>query len=218
MALIHAAVAAALFTGLLSSGCRSARESAPDAAEEGAAAEMDVGARLKPGLTVTLEVRVLGKKELEVKAKRVSGNGTLVLPLVGVVDVTGMTLSRLSAELTKRYSEFLVDPLVILDFVTDRESDAASPWGYVTVLGKVKRPGRVNIPATQDLTVSDAIQRAGGLDSSAKDSAIRVSREKPDGTAESLDVNLRAVGSRGESRNDLTLEPGDVVFVPQMIF
>jgi len=96
--------------------------------------------------------------------------------------------------------------------------DAISPWGQVTVLGRVKQPGRVNIPPTKDLTVSAAIQNAGGLDSSAKDSAIRVTRRLDDGTYQTMDVDLRAVGARGARANDLILRDGDVVFVPQMMF
>ena len=130
----------------------------------------------------------------------------------------GMTLTELSEALTGRYRDFFVDPQVVVDFVMDPDSDAVSPWGHVTVLGRVKKPGRVNMPPTQDLTVSDAIQRAGGLDTSAKDSAIRVTRQRRNGLSEAIEVDLRAFGSRGQVKNDLILQSGDVVFVPEMIF
>ena len=186
-----------------------------DGAEKGPGEKL---ARLKPGLMVQVTVVVLGKKEIEELNRRVADEGTLVLPLLGTVKVEGMTPSELSADLTKRYARFFVDPHVVVDFVTERGTDAPSPWGYVTVLGCVKNPGRVSIPATQDLTVSAAIQQAGGLKPSGKDSAIEVRRQGAAGKAEVIAVNLRAAGTRAEKREDPVLQSQDVVFVPEMIF
>ena len=97
-------------------------------------------------------------------------------------------------------------------------TDAVSPWGSVTLLGRVKSPGRVPIPPTRDLTVSAAIQRAGGFDSSARKTAIRVTHRADDGSLSVREVDLEAVGSRGELEHDIVLAPDDVVFVPEMIF
>jgi protein involved in polysaccharide export with SLBB domain len=129
-----------------------------------------------------------------------------------------MSLDDLAGILTALYGDYFVQPQVVVEFVRDEDSDRIMAWGYVTVLGRVKNPGRVSIPPTQDLTVSGAIQKAGGLDTSAKDSAIRVTRQLPSGKARKYDVNLRRVGSAGTVKDDLILKPGDVVFVPEMMF
>jgi protein involved in polysaccharide export with SLBB domain len=173
---------------------------------------------LAPGLIVGISVLVSGQKEIDEPTKRISNNGELNLPLVGNVRVRGMTLEELSVELQKRYQKYFVDPQVVVEFVRDQNSDLISPWGYVTVLGRVKTPGRVNIPPTQDLTVSSAIQQAGGLDTSARDSAIKITRRNIQGQSEQYEVNLRNVGSKGYVQDDLLLKSGDVVFVPEMIF
>ena len=86
------------------------------------------------------------------------------------------------------------------------------------VLGRVRTPGRVNIPPTQDLTVSAAIQQAGGLDTSAKDSSVRVTRRSLEGSPEVFIIDFSAIGSRGRSENDLVLKPGDLIFVPERVF
>jgi protein involved in polysaccharide export with SLBB domain len=86
------------------------------------------------------------------------------------------------------------------------------------VLGRVKEPGRVAIPATRDLTVSGAIQQAGGFAPSAKDSAILVTRSLPDGKTESRTINLKAVGTAGRLEDDIILQAEDVVFVPEAMF
>jgi polysaccharide export outer membrane protein len=165
-----------------------------------------------------VSVLVSGKKEIEEPAKRISNSGEISLPLIGNVQVSGMDLDELVTRLTTLYKEYFVQPQVVVDFVKGEDSDMVSPWGYVTVLGRVKNPGRVSIPPTQDVTISGAIQKAGGLATSAKDSAIRVTRRLPDGTAAQFEVDLRSVGSRGRVSDDLILKPGDGVFVPEMIF
>jgi len=173
---------------------------------------------LKQGLVLRIDVHDLGKKEIEEPARRVGDQGEITLPLLGVVKVTDRTIDELAAELQRRYAQYYVNPQVVVEFVTDEKSGGTMPWGYVTVLGRVKKPGRVFIPATRDLTVSSAVQEAGGLDTSAKDTAIRLTRVGDDGKALSQDINLRAVGSKGELSGDLVLRPGDVVYVPELVF
>jgi polysaccharide export outer membrane protein len=173
---------------------------------------------LRPGLLVRVSVLVSGKREVDAEVKRVSDSNMLDLPLVGTVPVEGMTLSMLIADLQRRYQEFFINPQVIAEFVVDERPDAISPWGSVNVLGRVRSPGRVNIPPTQDLTVSAAIQQAGGLDTSARASSIRVTRRTEDGKRQRITVDLTAIGRQGEAENDLILRPGDIIFVPERIF
>lgn len=173
---------------------------------------------LRPGLLVRVTVLVSGKREIDAEVKRVSDNNLLDLPLIGPVAVQGLTLSELNSTLQTRYQDYFIDPQVLAEFVFEERPDAISPWGSVVVLGRVKTPGRVNIPPTQDLTVSGAIQQAGGLDTSAKSSAIRLTRRKPDGSTERITVDFSAVGQQGTVENDLILRPGDLIFVPERVF
>jgi polysaccharide export outer membrane protein len=173
---------------------------------------------LRPGLLIRVTVLVSGKRGVDAEVRRVTDNSQVDLPLIGPVSVKGMTLAELNGALQVWYQDFFIDPQVLAEFVVEERPDAASPWGSVVVLGRVKTPGRVNIPATQDLTVSGAIQQAGGLDTSARSSAIRLTRRKPDGGTERLTVNFSDVGKRGDVDKDLILKPGDVIFVPEGFF
>jgi predicted RNA-binding protein with TRAM domain len=56
------------------------------------------------------------------------------------------------------------------------------------------------------------------LASSARDTAIRVSRTLPDGEMRQFTVNMRVVGRDGQAEADMLLIPGDVVFVPEAVF
>lgn len=175
-------------------------------------------ATLRPGLVVNVTVLVAGKKQVEEVGRRVSETGTLSLPLLGALAVDGETLDSLTDRLTSGYREFFVAPQVIVDFVRDAQSDDVYPWGFVTVLGRVKRPGRVSIPPTRDLTLSGAIQQAGGFDTSAKDTAIQVTRRETDGHTATRQINLREVGVRGRLENDIPLMPDDLVYIPELVF
>ena len=175
--------------------------------------------RLKPGLMIQLQVLVAGNKEIDEPNKRISNSGEISLPLVGNVDVRGLTLDEFSDKLTELYSDYYVQPQIVVQFVQDQTSELISPWGFVTVLGRVRSPGRVSIPPTQDLTVSGAIQQAGGLDTSAKQTAIRITRPGANGDAsEQFETNLKEVGSRGNAADDFILKSGDIIFVPEMMF
>ena len=179
----------------------------------------DESVRLRPGLVLDVTVLVSGKKEIEEPGKRISDNSMITLPLLGAVKIKeDDTLDTLSLHLAELYKEYFVHPQAIVDFVRDDNKEGLSPWGNVTVLGRVKKPGKISIPATRDLTLSAAIQQAGGFDTSAKDRAIRITRRLPDGTMNTREVDLHSVGAQGLVEDDILLEPDDVVFVPELVF
>lgn len=174
--------------------------------------------RIRPGLILNVMVLVNGEPEFPEVARRVSDAGTITLPLVGSIPASGSTLAELNAQLNEAYNEYYVRPQVFIDYARDNGDETLAPWGYATVMGRVKHPGRVAIPATRDLTLSVAIQLAGGLDTSAKETAIRISHGNSGGGVDSKTVDLRAIGAAGKLRNDIVLQPGDVVFVPELRF
>ena len=175
--------------------------------------------RIQPGHVLTVTVISQGKREFEETAKRVSATGSITLPLIGLAHVEGLTMTELVDVLHERYAEFIHDPMIDVSFMIDSSPGAVSPWGTVTILGRVNQPGRISIPPTQDLTLSMAVQLAGGLDTSARDTSIRISRRNPDtGAMEVMDVNLRAAASDGQIENDILLQAGDVIYVPQRVF
>ncbi len=171
--------------------------------------------KLRPGFVVRVQVLVMGKTELDEQARRISDAGVVTLPLIGNVYLADLTIAEAQAMLRTMYSRYYVNSEVIVECVMDG-GEAASPWGYVTVLGRVRKPGPVNVPPTRDLTVSRAIQMAGGLDTSARSDAIRVTRTLDDRT-ERFTVDLDRIGSSGRTTDDVPLLPGDVVYVPEAL-
>jgi polysaccharide export outer membrane protein len=214
-----AALVVAAFTGCAATDAprinRIDRPPAPDASltEKAPASSPDQAGKVRPGLNLRIMVLVSGVKEFDETSRQVSARGTLEVPLVGKVEVAGLTLQEVEVLLTERFKEFLVQPQVVVEYVHG-EGSSISPWGYVTVLGRVRNPGKLPVPATRDLTVSAAIQQAGGFDTSARTSKIRVTRQMPTGETRRMTVDLRAY-AKGDLDEDLLLHAGDVVFVPE---
>ncbi len=179
-------------------------------------APSDMGGVVRPGLSLSVTVMVAGREEISGSSRQVAEEGTLDLPLIGKVTVAGLRRIEVEALLTERYRTYLVEPQVVIEFAQPSGSKI-SPWGYVTVLGRIRDPGKIPIPATDDLTVSAAIQQAGGLITSARDSSIRVTRQKEDGTVRRMEVDLKAY-AKGRLDEDIVLRAGDVVFVPESVW
>lgn len=80
----------------------------------------------------------------------------------------------------------------------------------ISVLGTVKKPGEFFATAESALTVSRVIALAGGVERPNSLSQIRVTRGD-----KSFEVDIRSLLESGKGGNDMTLQPGDVVYVPE---
>lgn len=164
-----------------------------------------------------LSVSVFNEADLTGGNHRVEARGTINLPLVGDVRVYGLTLSQAADTIENAYRDgrFLRDPQVT---VTVEEYSAR----VVTVMGKVKYPGRVNLPPEQQWTIKDVITQVGGFDDTARGTDVRVTRTMPDGTVKviHLDVQSALLGKdRATTSIDASfvVEPDDSVYVPEKI-
>lgn len=80
----------------------------------------------------------------------------------------------------------------------------------ISVLGTVKQPGQFYATPESPLTVSRVIALAGGVDRPNSLSQIRVTRGD-----KSFEVDVRSILESGKPGNDMSLEPGDIVYVPE---
>lgn len=156
-----------------------------------------------------LEISVYQQPDLERKL-RVSQNGTVSFPLVGIVKVGGLSVAGAEAALSKRLQEFIIDPQVSI-FIKEYGNKK------VFVLGEVKTPGSYELPTESRLTVLEAISLAGGFTAIAATDRTKVIRTV-EGKSQSFVVEVSAITKRGEKDKDLPLEPNDVIYVPQSFF
>jgi protein involved in polysaccharide export with SLBB domain len=84
----------------------------------------------------------------------------------------------------------------------------------VAVLGMVKRPGPFPMPDGKALTVAEAVSLAGGVEKRGRASRIGVIRVV-DGQSTVTPVDLGKVLSKGSAEQNLVLQDGDIVYVPE---
>ena len=150
-----------------------------------------------------LEVRVFGEEELTGEYQ-VEVDGTLNFPLIGSVNVAGLTPTEASRDVATR----LEDGYLNNADVTIRVMEANSR--QIVVLGKVKEPG--SYPYIDGMTVVQAIAQAGGLDEDHAANRTTITRIEGDHQV-IIRVRFGDV-SRGKAPN-VILRPKDTVLVPE---
>lgn len=86
----------------------------------------------------------------------------------------------------------------------------------IYVNGAVANPDAIEFPADEPVTVLQAITAAGGTTDRANESRVQVIRQAEDGTKQIFKVNLKRI--RRGKKDDLPLEPNDIVDVPESFF
>ena len=202
-------------------GCESVRDLFRDqqrvAPEE--VAKWWKGPRVRAGIALTIQVGTAATPMTSMNCL-VDQDGTITLPLLlqKPVYCDGMKLDELKDLLIKEYSVYYRQPQVTVTFAP-YDGKGVSPWGTITVMGEVGNQGPVNMPATMDMTVTRALQAAGGCRPFADRSRIRVTRcIDEEGNQARYIVDLNEIGKFGRPDKDMVLRPGDVVWVPETIF
>lgn len=108
-------------------------------------------------LTANDVVHVMVYQEPDLEAKvRVSKDGTIVMALLGSVQVGGKTREQAARHIRDLLGDkYLVNPQVSLDVVEFSKR-------RFTVLGQVQRPGTYEIPGDESVNLLQAISMAGG--------------------------------------------------------
>lgn len=157
------------------------------------------------GLDDVFEARVYGEADMS-GVYRVASDGTISLPLVGRVQVAGMTPSEAGEALAAQLAQYFRNPHVAV-FVKEYNSKK------VYVFGEVRNPG--TFAFSPGMNIIQAITSAGGFEKLADKDATFVTRLR-EGQEQRLRVSVKAIGE-GRTAN-FQLEPGDIVYVPETYF
>lgn len=154
-----------------------------------------------------LEITVFQAEELN-RTVRVRPDGTISLPLVGLLRVSGRTTGELEALLADRYgADYLREPQLSVLVQEYR----AHP---VSVLGEVNQPGTYYLQAPR--TLVEILSQAGGLTEHAGTIAyLRREKQGSESDVELVSIDLSALLSDGERGLELTVRDNDTLFVPK---
>lgn len=150
-----------------------------------------------------LEIKVFELPEFN-HTVRVSEDGSITLPLLGNVQVGGLTKERVEQKLAELLDKYVKKAQVSV-FIKEYQSSR------VAVIGAVEKPGMYELVGRQ--TLLQIISQAGGFKENAANE-IYVLREGEGGNTASISIDLEDLLLNGNQRLNIPLQPNDVINIP----
>jgi polysaccharide export outer membrane protein len=163
--------------------------------------------RIGPG--DSLHVFVFENDQLSVTVP-VRPDGKISTPLVEDMVAVGKTPSQLARDIETALSTYVKSPKVNVVVL-----EALSVYSQVKVIGEVKEPKA--LPYHEGMTVLEALLDAKGLTQFAAGNRARIIRTV-NGKTQEIKVKIESLVNRGDVTQNLPLQPGDVLVVPQTRF
>lgn len=133
-------------------------------------------------------------------------DGRISMEKVGDIHVAGKTPKELSEAITIAYAEIIKNPevtVIVRNF-----------GGYqVYVLGEVNVPGAY--PIQQNMTILQALAKAGGQKDTANLKSILLLRRQLDGGIAANRIDLSVPSLEEINKNDRSVEAFDIIYVPK---
>lgn len=137
----------------------------------------------------------------------IAPDGYVSLEGIGDFYAAGKSLPELRRALVTAYSGILHNPIVNVEL-----KDFQKPFFIVN--GQVTHPGKYDL--RENITVTEALAIAGGATDAAKSSQVLLFRRLPGGSmVEVRKLDMRRMYKKGDLTEDVSLKPGDLIFVPQ---
>jgi polysaccharide biosynthesis/export protein len=165
-----------------------------------------------------LVLNIADLDEVKNLSVRIGSDGSLDLPLIGIVQAAGITAPALRQVLANRYSKYITNPHVSLQVSTSLSRT-------VSILGEVNSPGVEEMAGS--LTLLGAISKAGGIRAEAGSQVI-VTRNEGEGQFALPETYVTSVGGHTRAvlplddllaekspQNNIVLQAGDVITIPK---
>lgn len=136
----------------------------------------------------------------------VQPDGYVTLSNAGDLDVAGCTVPEVTQAIRQVYSHILKDPTISVLL-----KDFDKP--YFIAGGAVGHPGKYELRG--DTSVVEAIEMAGGFTDSAKHSQVLLFRRLSRDWMETKILDVKKMLHDKSLKEDIHLQPGDMVFVPE---
>jgi polysaccharide biosynthesis/export protein len=137
---------------------------------------------------------------------RISESGAVSLPMVGKLQLGGLTIPQAEALLESKLKDgnFIQKPQVTMAVINFRSQQ-------VSILGNVGKPGRYPLEV-KGMRLTDLLANAGGVTSVGSDSLIHTRREA-NGKVVTKEIDLPSIYLNNDQSQDLVLQGGDSVYV-----
>lgn len=206
---------------------RAARQSAASTAQTGS---VNAGAAVLNSMDVldnnqaisagdTISIRILEDRR-DALQQKVAVTGEVQAPYVGLVNARGKTCRDLAFTIKKELEKnFFKNATVVISIDLLNPEDQMKirdvDLEYYVVFGIVARQGKYDLPSNEDITISQAILRAGGFAQFANKEKIKIIRKTPQGLKTIL-VNVDGIMSKGDLERDIYIRKDDVIIVKEL--
>ncbi len=133
-------------------------------------------------------------------------DGRISMPIVGDIDVVGLTLTQLRDILSKKFADYVWNPQVSISVRT---------FGgrKFIVLGEVKGPGVYRFQ--QDISLIEALALAGGFTPQAKRGKVMIIRGdiRREPQVRMINANMENLLKKGMLTENLDIKPNDIIYV-----
>lgn len=163
------------------------------------------------GVGDALQISVWRNPELSL-AVPVRPDGKVSMPLIGDIMAANLTATQLSENIAKNLSGYVKSPQVTVIVANPSSSDFQR---RVRITGAVRSPQ--SIPYREGMTVLDLVLLAGGPNEFASSNKAKLYR-KIDGELKVYPVKLDDLINDGEIETNYSLQPSDIVTVPERAF
>ncbi len=157
-----------------------------------------------------LQIFVWRQDDLSVTVP-VRPDGMISTPLINDLVAVGKTPTQVAHEMEAALSKFLRAPqvnVIVKEFV-------GLTSAQIRVTGQAAQPKAV--PYRDRMTLLDVVIAVGGLTKFAAGNRSHVARTV-DGKTEEIHVRLDDLMNRGKIKENIVMQPGDVLIIPERVF
>ncbi len=157
-------------------------------------------------------ISIYGEPELTIKGGVVKPDGTLTVPMVGDVKVSGLTVNKAMKKISKKLNHFLEEAIVSLIPVKFKAKS-------YNILGKINHPG--NYPLQENTRLLDTIASAGGFSIGIfQGTTIELADLEHAFIRRGLDVlpvDFTELVRKGNPLHNIPLEDKDYIYIPSSL-
>jgi polysaccharide export outer membrane protein len=196
------------FLGVILSACAGGGSAARQVA--GAGTESSPGDQYVIGAGDSLQVFVWGHDDLSTTVA-VRPDGNISTPLVEDIRAAGHTPTELARSMEQVLGEFVRSPtvtVIVKQFVGEFDRQ-------IRVVGQATEPKSLNYRS--GMTLLDVMIEVGGLGEFASGNKARIVRNES-GSEKTIKVRLKDLLNKGDMSQNLRMQPGDVLIIPESAF
>lgn len=151
----------------------------------------------------------------------VQASGDIQAPHLGLVRAAGQTCKQVAYYMKRELERSYFQQATVIVALEQRPTaqsrlEAAMGEEFFTVFGQVARQGKYEMLPDEELTISQAVLRAGGFAPFAKTTDVRIIRKvRTQAKPVEIRVNVNDIMTKGQLEKDIPIWPNDVIIVKE---